>query len=99
MLKIRLQRTGRVNNPAYRFVLTESINATRSGKFQEILGNYDPKAGTITLKEDRVKHWIKMGAQPTGTVHNFLVDRGIISGKKKNVLPKKTKQAKKEEAK
>ena len=99
MLKIRLQRTGRTNEPAYRFVLTESTNSTQSGKFKEILGNYEPKAGKVTLDEDRVKHWVKMGAKPTGTVHNFLVDKGILSGKKINVMPKKTKQAKKEEAK
>ena len=98
MLKIRLQRTGRTNEQAFRFVLTESTNATKSGKFKEILGHYEPKSGKVVLKEDRVKHWLKMGAQPTGTVHNFLVDKGLISGKKINVLPKKTKQAKKEVA-
>jgi small subunit ribosomal protein S16 len=98
MLKIRLQRTGRVNNPAFRVVLTESTNSAQSGRFQEILGNYNPKAGIVELKDARIKHWLKMGAQASGTVHNFLVDRKIVDGKKVNVMPKKTKQAKKEAA-
>ncbi len=98
MLKIRLQRTGRVNNPAFRVVLTESTNSAQSGKFQEILGSYEPKAGVVSLKVERIKHWLGMGAQASGTVHNFLVDQKIVSAKKINVMPKRTKQAKKEEA-
>lgn len=96
MLKIRLQRVGRINNPSFRVVLTESTNATRSGRFQEILGFYDPRLGNIELKADRIKYWLSMGAQASGTVHNFLVDQKIIDAKKKNMLPKKTKQVKKE---
>lgn len=98
MLKIRLQRTGRTNNSSFRVVLTESTNSAQSGRFQEILGNYDPKAGKIEFKTERVKHWLKMGAKASGTVHNFFVDQKIIDSKKINVLPKKTKQAKKEVA-
>lgn len=79
-------------------VLTESTNSAQSGRFQEILGNYDPKAGKIEFKTERVKHWLKMGAKASGTVHNFFVDQKIIDSKKINVLPKKTKQAKKEVA-
>src|SRR5574344_355041 len=55
MLKIRLQRTGRKNNPAFRIVLTDSKNAAKSGKFKEILGSYDLKKGEIIIKEDRIK--------------------------------------------
>ncbi len=96
MLKIRLQRTGRVNNPSFRVVVGEHTNSAQSGKFVEVLGSYDPKAGTMQVKSDRVKYWISKGAQASGTVHNFLVDQKIVDGKKKNVLPKKTKQVKKE---
>ena len=39
---------------------------------------------------DRVKHWLSMGAKATGTVHNMLINHKIITGKKVNVLPKKT---------
>ena len=45
MLKIRLQRVGRIHEPKFRLVLTDSKNATRSGKSLEILGNYDSRQG------------------------------------------------------
>ncbi len=77
-------------------VVGEHTNSAQSGKFVEVLGSYDPKAGTMQVKSDRVKYWISKGAQASGTVHNFLVDQKIVDGKKKNVLPKKTKQVKKE---
>lgn len=94
MLKIRLQRTGRKNNASFRVVVGEHTNAAQSGKFVEVLGSYEPKSGKYELKEDRIKYWISKGAQPSGTVHNTLVDKKIIEGKKINVLPKKTKQVK-----
>lgn len=99
MLKIRLQRTGKKNEPYFRVVVGEHTNAAQSGKFIEVLGSYDPKAGNVSIKEDRVKYWISKGAKASGTVHNFLVDKKVVEGKKINVLPKKTKQVKKEEDK
>ncbi len=99
MLKIRLQRTGRKNNPAFRVVLTDSKNAAKSGKFKEVLGSYDLKKGEIIIKEDRVKHWMSVGAQVSDTVHNFLVDKKIIESKKKNVLSKKSPTVKRKVAK
>ena len=90
MLKIRLQRVGRKNDPSFRVVLTDSKNATRSNKFHEILGSYNARHGEPVLKADRIKYWIGVGAQPSGTVHNLLVGGKIITGKKINVLSKKS---------
>jgi small subunit ribosomal protein S16 len=90
MLKMRLQRVGRKHETAFRLVLTDSKNSTKSGRFKEILGSYDPRKSTDLLKVDRIKHWLSMGIKPTDTVHNFLVTHKVIEGKKKNVLPKKT---------
>ncbi len=90
MLKIRLQRIGRKNDPSFRVVLTDSKNAAKSGKFKEILGSYNLKTNEVLFKEDRISHWIKNGAQTSETVHNFLVAKKLVVGKKKNVLPKKT---------
>ncbi len=98
MLKIRLQRTGRKNDPHFRLIVTESILKPKTTQFAEILGTYNVKAGIFTAKADRVKHWISVGAQASDTVHNLLVSKGIIEGKKVNVLPKKSpvkKEAKK----
>ncbi len=99
MLMIRLQRTGRKNDPAFRVVLTDSKNAAKSGKFLEILGSYKVKGGEAIFKADRVKHWMSMGAQVSATVHNFLVAQKIIEGKKKNVLAKKSPTKKRKELK
>lgn len=90
MLKIRLQRVGRKHEPVFRLVLTDSKNSAKSGRFLEVLGNYDARRGEkIALGEERIKYWISKGALASGTVHNILVDKKIISGKKINVLPLK----------
>ena len=99
MLMIRLQRTGRKNDAAFRVVLTDSKNSTKSGRFLEVLGNYNVKAGQITLDADRIKHWLSVGAKASDTMHNFLVSNGIVEGKKKNVLSKKVPTQKRKELK
>ena len=90
MLKIRLQRIGRKNDPAFRVVLTDSKNSTISGKFKEILGSYNLKTNEVVFKSDRILYWISKGAQVSDTVHNFLVSHKIIEAKKKNVLSRKS---------
>lgn len=98
MLKIRLQRTGRRNKPFFRVVLTDSRNSTKSGNFKAILGTYEPVTGNINLKKEEIKEWIGNGAKPSDTVHNMLIDAGIMEGKKINVLPQKSPIKKEEEA-
>jgi small subunit ribosomal protein S16 len=97
MLRIRLQRVGRRHEPVFRVVLTESQNSTKSGRVKEILGSYDPRFNKSTVNGERVKYWISVGAQPTDTMHNLLITNKVISGKKVNVLPRKS-PIKKEEA-
>lgn len=90
MLKIRLQRVGRTHEPAFRLVLTDSKNSTKSGRYIESLGSYDARRGEKSeFKADKIKGWISKGAQLTGTVHNLLVSKKIIDAKKINVLPLK----------
>jgi small subunit ribosomal protein S16 len=90
MLKIRLQRVGKKNDPSFRLVLIEHKYAARSGKAKEILGSHDfRKDGTI-IKKDRIEYWLGQGVQVSDTAHNLLVTQGVLKGKKKNVLPKKT---------
>ncbi len=89
MLKIRLQRVGRKHEPTFRVVLTDSKNSTKSGKFHEILGFYDPRKKGETVDGNRIKEWVSKGAQLSDTVYNLLVSHNIIEGKKKNVLPRK----------
>jgi small subunit ribosomal protein S16 len=64
---------GAKKRPSYRIVVAES-SAPRDGKFIEIIGLYDPLTdpATIRLNEERAKHWLSVGAQPTETVRDIL---------------------------
>jgi small subunit ribosomal protein S16 len=103
MLKIRLQRIGRKNDPSFRAVLTDSKNSTKSGRFLEILGTYNPKVKEDDKKKnlntDRIKYWMSKGAKCSDTMHNFLIHDKVITGKKINVLPKKKPTVKRKELK
>jgi len=83
MLRIKLSRRGKKKQPIFRILVIEK-QKDPWGDFLENVGTYNPrdKENRLTLKEDRIKHWISVGAQPTPTVHNLLVDAGVISEKK-----------------
>ncbi|PIP55563.1 MAG: 30S ribosomal protein S16 [Candidatus Zambryskibacteria bacterium CG_4_9_14_3_um_filter_42_9] len=85
MLKIRLQRVGRKHEPSFRVVLTDSKNSTKSGRFKEILGSYNPRKSDDSLNKERIQYWLSQGASPTDTIYNLLVKHQIIKGKKINV--------------
>jgi len=95
MLAIRLQRMGKKNRPFYRLVVSEKTK-DMYGDHKEILGHYDPVAQpkVIELKEDRIKYWVSVGAQPSPTVHNLLVSQKLLTEKKiKAWNPKKKESA------
>ena len=80
MLKIRLRRTGAKKQPSYRLVVAEST-APRDGTFLENLGHYNPLTTptTFEIKEDRVREWLRRGAQTTERVTRLLTARGILT--------------------
>ena len=90
MLKMRLQRIGRKNQPSFRVVVTDSRNAAKRGKNIDLLGSYEPKSGAFKIDTAKAKEWIAKGVQVSDTMHNFLVTEKVIEGKKKNVLSKKS---------
>ena len=90
MLIIRLQRVGRTNRAEFRVIVTEHARAAKTGGYLEVLGNYNPHTDKLTVDAEKVKEYMAQGAQVSPTVHNLFVTEGIISGKKINVLPKKT---------
>ena len=90
MLMIRFQRVGRRNDAAFRLVVTEHTTGPKSNKHVELLGSYNPKTKAISLKNDRIEYWMSMGAQLSDRVHNLLISQGVIEGKKRNALPKKS---------
>jgi small subunit ribosomal protein S16 len=99
MLKIRLQRTGRKNDPAFRMVVAENTIGAKSGKIVERVGSHHPKTKETIFDGERIKYWMSVGAKASDRVHNMLISEGIIEGKKVNVLPKKTPVVKEEEPK
>jgi small subunit ribosomal protein S16 len=92
MLMIRFQRIGRANDPAFRIVVLEKERAAKAGNIVEQVGTYNPRSKALTLNAEQVKHWIAMGAQPTDSIRNLLINQKVIEGKKVNALPKKTVQ-------
>ncbi len=81
MLKIRMARAGAKKKPYYNIVVAES-RAPRDGKFLEKLGTYNPalprdNENRVTLKGERLKHWISKGAQVSDRVAIFLGKAGL----------------------
>ena len=99
MLVIRLQRIGRKNMPIYRIIVQEKDWAP-SSKSIEIVGQYNPhtEPATIKLEKEKIEKWLKNGAQPSATVHNMLVNAGIINAPKMKSVQSKLKEKGKEEA-
>ena len=79
MVKIRLKRMGMKKQPFYRIVVTDS-RSPRDGRFIEEIGYYNPMTEPAVLKfnEERAKHWVATGAQPTDTTRALLKKGGII---------------------
>ena len=90
MLTIRLTRVGKKKDGSFRVIVVESKRKVQPGNYLEMVGSYDPRVDTVSLKADRIKYWMSMGATVSDTVHNLLVSQKIIDAKKINVLPKKT---------
>ena len=78
-VRIRLTRMGRRNRPFYRVVIADS-RSRRDGGFIEQIGSYDPikRDNNFSINEDRVFHWLRVGAQPTDTIKRLLSHEGIM---------------------
>lgn len=78
MVRIRLLRTGKRKQPAYRVVVSDQRSA-RDGRFVEVLGNYNPltNPSEIKLDEDRALYWLGVGAQPSDSAAALLKRTGV----------------------
>ncbi len=81
MLRIRLRRMGSKNRPFYRIVVADA-RAPRNGEYVDMVGIYDPLTEPFTLRvdADKVREWLRKGAQPTETVARLLVRAGVDLG-------------------
>lgn len=87
-LKIRLSRGGAKKRPFYRVVIADS-RSPRDGRFIERVGTYDPlqpkdSDERIKLNEERIQHWLSVGARPTDRVHRFLDAAGMLKREPRN---------------
>ncbi|MEE9290262.1 MAG: 30S ribosomal protein S16, partial [Alphaproteobacteria bacterium] len=92
-LKIRLSRGGAKKRPFYRIVVADS-RKPRDGRFIERVGHYDPMLPRddpkrVVLNEERVRHWLGQGAQPSHRIALFLSKADIMA---KPAIPGQTKQ-------
>jgi len=89
---IRLSRGGAKKRPYYRIVVSDT-RSPRDGKYLEQIGTYNPmlpkdSGERVKLNEDRARHWLSVGAQPTDRVHRFLDAAGVLERAPRN-NPKK----------
>ncbi|MEC5289703.1 30S ribosomal protein S16 [Aurantimonas sp. C2-6-R+9] len=81
-LKMRLARAGSKKRPYYHVVVADA-RSPRDGRFVEQIGSWNPMlpkdVERVTLNEERIKHWLSEGAQPTDRVMRFLDKAGILS--------------------
>lgn len=81
MLRIRLRRVGKKGQAYYRVVVADQ-RFPRDGRFLESLGAYDPHGDppTSDLNEERARHWLSVGAQPSEAAEKVLRRAGILNG-------------------
>ncbi len=89
---LKLKRIGKKHQASFRLIVDEKRHKI-FGRNVEDLGWFDPHANKHEFKKDRIEYWMKTGAKVTDTVHNLLVNAGILSGKKIAVHKKSKKPA------
>jgi small subunit ribosomal protein S16 len=77
-VRLRLTRVGGRKNPIWRVVAADQ-RSKRDGRVLETIGHYNAQTqpSTIVLDEERVRHWLDRGAQPSETVKKLLKTQGI----------------------
>ncbi|MBA3018597.1 MAG: 30S ribosomal protein S16 [Proteobacteria bacterium] len=79
-VKIRLARHGAKKQPFYRIVVADA-ESPRDGKYLESVGTYNPlkDPAEVSLKKERVRHWMNQGAIPTNTIKSLLKKEGLFA--------------------
>ncbi len=80
-----MSRHGRTHKPFYRINAVDQ-RSPRDGRFIENLGWFDPLADAdkqVKFNEERMKHWLSVGAQPSETMKDILVKAGLYDADKR----------------
>jgi len=85
---IRFSRQGKKKSPFYRIVAADK-RCARDGRFIEKIGTFNPllpkdRPERLTLDQERAKHWLKVGAQPTDRVLRMLDGLGLMKREARN---------------
>src|SRR4029453_10196245 len=93
MLAIRMTRHGAKKRPFFHIVVADS-RSPRDGRFIEKLGTYNPllpreHAQRITLGNERIAHWLMVGAQPSDRVAKFLAQAEMMKPRERREQTKK----------
>jgi small subunit ribosomal protein S16 len=83
MVKIRLRRVGAKGQPSYRLVVADA-RAPRDGAFIDVIGHFNPLTDpeTVVINEEKARHWLSKGAQPTDTAARLLAKAGVMEKSK-----------------
>ena len=80
-VRIRLKRVGRRHRPSYRLAAVDRRRARDSNVIEE-LGIYDPinpnQHKQVVLEHERIKYWLRVGAQPRDTFRRILQKQGVL---------------------
>ena len=73
MVRIRLARGGAKKKPYYRIVVADQ-RCKRDGRYLERIGFYNPmvKVNRVEIDDERLKHWLSVGAQPSDRVGKLM---------------------------
>jgi small subunit ribosomal protein S16 len=79
-VRLRLTRVGSKKNPIWRVVVADQ-RSPRDGRVIETIGRYNAQTdpSEIVLDEERVRHWLARGAQPSETVRRLMRVKGIAA--------------------
>jgi small subunit ribosomal protein S16 len=77
-VSMRLTRVGGKKDPVWRVVVADS-RSPRDGRVIETIGRYNAQTepSTIQIDEERARHWLGQGAQPSDAVRKLLKTQGI----------------------
>ena len=95
---IRLKTMGTKKKIKHRLVVTDT-RFPRDGRFLEEVGYWDPskEPPVMSVKAERILHWMSKGAKPSETVKSILKRAGVkpaqVEKPAKAVKPAKTAKA------
>lgn len=94
MVVLRLNRVGKKSHPTFRVIVSDKRKDTH-GTYLEQVGVYDPHPtpSRLEFNVERVRYWLSVGAKPSATVHNLLVEKGVLAEPKVVVAKAKKTEA------